>query len=137
MRSPTLKNLEALGLERKQANLVKRLCKARDDRDKLAALIERECPQTDAYRRECYHDPILSNMWRTTLVLHAIDVLLGTCGVEVIGDQFALEHRFEFLNTGDTYASTLVYDNDTDRLFVASYGDIVERYFLDEESNAV
>ena len=33
---------------------------------------------------------------------------------------------FEYVNMGDVYAATLIYDNETGRFHVTSYGDMVE-----------
>jgi hypothetical protein len=131
MISPQAKKLrDTFDLDTAQAKLIKDLCAARDYRELLEPLIEAKCPETAAYARSCYNDPYNSRMWRTTLVLHAIDHILGTSGVECIGEG---EHSegyappYEYCNAGDTYATTLVYKRASDRLFIGKWGDIVER----------
>lgn len=136
MITPTLKTLEtALELPRPDARLIKRLGKACDDPDALRAVIEKHCPETDAYARTCYSDPYRSYMWRVTLALHAIDRIVGTCGVEAIGEGSHADGYappYEYLNTGDSYAATLVYKRETDRLFVGSWCAVVESEFSED-----
>ncbi len=133
MRAPTVKRLLAAfpDLERASARLIRKLAKATDDRDALAALIEKHCPATHAYARSCFNDPFASRMWRVTMALHAIDTLLGTHGVESLGEGSSSEGfapPFEYCNAGDSYAATLVYKRASDRLFVGCWGDIAERF---------
>ena len=131
MKTPSVKALRATfrDLTAEQASLIKRLAAARDDREALATILESECPVTWAYLRSCYNDPLSSRMWRTTMVLHAIDTIVGTCGVEALGDGEGPSYAppFEYLNAGDTYAATLVYKRASDRLFVGCWGDVAER----------
>jgi len=116
-------------LEREQALLIRKLAHVRDEPERLGALLEKECPETDAYRRRCYNDPLDSRMWRTTLVLHAIDLILGTSGVEVLGEpeDFRSAPPYEYCNTGDSYGTTLVYHRDADAIRIGSWADIAER----------
>lgn len=130
MRTPGLKALETLGLTREQARLVKRLAKAVDSEADLRVLIDASCPQTAAYARQCYNDPYYTGMWRRTLVLHAIDCMLGTHGVEALGEgerSDGYAPPYEYLNAGDAYATTLIYKRDTDRVFVGCWSDLAER----------
>lgn len=82
--------------------------------------------ETQAWIDQCFHRPD-----RMSLVLHACDALLGTCGVEGLGPvSVQLGPLVQYLNTGDTYAPTLVYyrGRTTRRCWaVESMGDIVER----------
>lgn len=129
MRCPTVATLTAAfrDLTPDRARLIRQLAHSVDDRDAIRALIKRECPSTHAYACRCYNDPYDSGMWRRTMALHAIDAALGTYGVEPLGE-VSMRHGppYEYCNAGDTYATTLVYDRDRDRLIVTSYGDIVE-----------
>lgn len=131
IRSPSVKRLCAtFELTREQAQLIKRLCALRDDRNALEVLVSRECPDTDSYTRDCYRSVYESHMWRTTIVLHAIDHILGTCGVEALGDtepRAGYAPEYEYCNTGDAYASTLIYRRASDNLFIGSWATIVER----------
>lgn len=117
-------------LDRKGANLIRRLAHATDDGARLASIIERECPETHRYARSCYNDPFHSKIWRVTMALHAIDRLLGTYGVEALGPGRSGDYAppYEYCNAGDTYATTLVYTRNTDTLRIACWGDIVEKH---------
>ena len=128
MISPQAKKLrDTFNLDAAQAKLIKDLCAARDDRDALETLIEAKCPATHKYALSCHNSPYDWVMWRTTLVLHAIDCILGTSGVEAIGGEGTSAPPYEYCNAGDTYATTLVYKRASDRLFIGNWGDIVER----------
>ncbi len=130
MRCPSATTLVATfrDLDRKGALLIRRLAKAVHDPSALARLIERECPETHAYARSCYSDPYASGMWRRTMALHAIDRVLGTHGVEPLGEvHMTAGPPYEYCNAGDTYATTLIYKRGCDRLFIGNWGDIVER----------
>ena len=130
MRAPSTNALVAAfrDLDRKGANLIRAIAHAVDDRDKLAALIEKRCPETRAYARSCYSDPYNSHMWRVTMALHAINIVLGTYGVEPLGTVRAFSGpSYEYCNAGDTYATTLIYTRATDTIRIGCWGDIAER----------
>lgn len=133
MRSPSIKALvDTFRITEDEAKLVKQLCSLADDRDALEALIAEKCPATDAYARSCYNSPWTSGMWRRTMILHAIDKIVDTCGVEPLGPMN--DHRvgyappYEYLNTGDSYAATLIYKRATDNLFIGDWGSIAEKH---------
>lgn len=67
-----------------------------------------------------------------TLVMVAVNELLGTCGVEYIGDVDMYDGPpVEYLNTGDPYAATLVWYRDRARPWaVESWEDVAERLGL-------
>ena len=93
------------------------------------AIIRREVhprtvPAAAVLERQCHNPPSLHYM---TMV--ALDSLLGTHGVEHLGD-VDMRHGppVEYLNTGDTYAATLVWYRDRKREWsVESWGDVAER----------
>lgn len=75
-------------------------------------------------QEEAYHDhePV-------TLALEACNELLGTFGVEYLRsreDTIREALGVDYLNTGETYAATLSYDNRTDLWRVCSLGSYVE-----------
>lgn len=137
MRCPSVDRLESVFFNsvnrsstRADCLAVRRLCKARDD----ARALEKEInsgrhEKTRQYANSCYSDPYASLQWRTTLVLHALDVLLGTHGVESLGP---LDMRdgppYEYCNAGDPYVTTLIYTRATDTLRIGCWGDIAERH---------
>lgn len=76
-------------------------------------------PAGEARVRECYHAPTTSDVR-----LHCLDALLETFGIEAF--QTRNGEWVEYLNTGDTYAPTIVRMNGHYR--IASWGDIAERH---------
>lgn len=63
--------------------------------------------------------------------LAALDELLTTCGVETIDtsehiDRYWFHCRACYLNTGDTYNTTILFDTKKDRFYLTSWGDFVE-----------
>ena len=63
--------------------------------------------------------------------LTALNELLGTFGVEPIRtsehiDGFWFDCRACYLNTGDTYHTTILFDTKKDRFYLTSWGDFVE-----------
>lgn len=129
MRAPSEKKLlEAFrDLDRKQAKLIRAFAKAEDDPEELEELVEK-VPETERYVRSLYSSPYRSGIWRVTVALHAINEIVGGYGVEGLGPgrsgDFALP--YEYINMGDTYITTLIYDRDKDRLFIGDWGSIVE-----------
>lgn len=128
MRSPAITTLcDTFGLSRDGARRIKRIAAASRDGEQLRAIVDGECPATAQYVGRLYSDPYGSAMWRTTVALHAINVILGTHGVESLGP---VDHLYgppyEYLNAGDPYTSTLIYCRRTDSLTVGCWGDIAE-----------
>lgn len=74
--------------------------------------------------RQCHNAP--DKHYATML---ALDSLLGTHGVEYIGEVDMRDGPpVEYLNAGDTYAATLVWYRDRVRPWsVESWGDVAER----------
>ena len=83
----------------------------------------REHSAAQELERKCYHAPGLAYMRLT-----ALDAEAGTFGIECIyrAGTSPNEPAFEYLNTGDSYATTLIRWSNG-RYQVASWGDIVER----------
>lgn len=72
--------------------------------------------------RQCHNPPTLA-----MLRLTALDAVAETYGVEYVAPgNNARSPGFEYLNTGDTYAPTIIR-LDSGRYIVSSWGDIVER----------
>jgi len=118
-------------LSHHDAELICKLWAARDDEESLRTLVG-FVPQTETYVRSLYNDPYDSAKWRRTVALHALDVLLGTHGVEPIWSPEQEPHNEvdgpagEYLNAGDMYATTLVFDRDADEIRIGSWGDFAE-----------
>jgi hypothetical protein len=132
MRVPSIKTLTTRfpNLSRDEAKLIRALGHATDDGEKLRQIVEELSPKTAAYVRSMHGEPWSSHMWRVTVALHAMDVVLGTFGVEGLGPTSGPSYAppYEYLNAGDTYATTLIYRNKTDTLSVGNWGDIAERH---------
>ena len=61
------------------------------------------------------------------LLMTALNDLLGTCGVEHIGEVHTTNGPpVEYLNTGDSYAATLVYYRESGKFKVQDYATAVE-----------
>jgi hypothetical protein len=84
-------------------------------------------PRTCTWLEQCYHRPRNSE-----IKLAALDELLRTYGVEPIRIEDAFIDRYyydivaSYLNTGETYATTLLLDHDEQRWTLASWGDFLE-----------
>jgi hypothetical protein len=131
MRAPSVKTLTGnFRLSADEAKLIRKLAAAADDGEKLKSAVDAHVPATESYVRSMHSDPYRSRLWRTTVALHAMNEVMGTHGVEGLGPPRGGDYAppYEYLNTGDTYAATLVYDRNGDRLFISSWGDIAERH---------
>jgi transposase len=132
VRAPSAKTLlsELRQLSPDDARLIRALAGAAADGDKLRKLIDARVPATAGYVRSMYSDPYRSQFWRNTVALHAMNEVLGTHGVEGLGPRRSGDYApsYEYLNAGDPYVGTLIYDRDRDRLFVGSWGDFVEKH---------
>lgn len=113
-----------------QARLMRKLAHNVDDREVLSKLIDEFCPNTSRSARACHSDPYNSGMWRRTMLLRALDEILGTHGVEALGKGNTPPYAppYEYLNTGDPYAVTLIYTKKSDTISIGCWGDIAERY---------
>lgn len=128
VRTPSAKKLlEAFpDLDAKQARLIRALAKAVSEPEELETLVEK-VPATQRYVRSLFSSPYDGSAgWRITVAMHAINEILGGFGVEGLGGSHDRAPLYEYVNMGDTYATTLLYDNDKDRLFISSWGDVVE-----------
>lgn len=80
-------------------------------------------PVTNKWIAACYHKPR-----RIELILSALNELLECYGVEAFNtrnDPFRA--IAEYLNTGDTYQTTILFRHDTGTFRLSSWGDFVER----------
>lgn len=80
----------------------------------------------EVWRKQCHHWPPSA----PEMVMCALDHILETCGVEAIYgnyvDQYHQDIQAAYLNTGDTYACTILFDNVSQRYRLVSWGDFVE-----------
>lgn len=144
MRAPSAKALlEAFrDLSSEEAKLIRALAKAVDDvefdrygsgivgDDPLEELVNEYVPGTAKYVRSMHSDPYRSHMWRVTVALHAMNEIMDTHGVEALGPDVGgpSPPPYEYLNTGDTYATTLIYSRKSNSISIGNWGDIAERH---------
>ena len=132
MKSPSVKSMTSAlrGLSAADARLIKKIAKAADYAEELEKVVEKSCPETAKYVHSMHSDPYRTAIWRVTVALHAIDQIVGTHGVEGLGPHTGEGYAppYEYLNAGDTYATTLIYKRATDTLSIGCWGDIVERH---------
>lgn len=72
--------------------------------------------------RTCYHRPT-----QIEINMHAASELTGMHGTEALFGAQVKWPDMEYVNSGDTYTTTLIYDYLRGRYLVMSYGDWVER----------
>ena len=135
--APSIKTLttQLKDVDVAKAKLLRQAIKA--GHDVLIELIEEHCPLTVKWIRQCFHDPSVGDKRS-----HALDELLGTCGVEYLfkgSDGLRTDPESmndspicTYLNAGDTYATTLLRYHG--RWQVGCYGVIVEKYFSKRRS---
>ena len=132
MRSPSVKRLvETFKIAPSGAKLVKKLARATDNPGALADSVEKHCPATYEDARSCPGDPYRDHMWRVNVVLHAVDVILGTHGVECLRRKHGrpLEAPpYEYCNAGDPYTATLIYSRATDNIYIGCWATLVENH---------
>ena len=133
MRCPSPKRLMAAfpQLTDAQVKVIRLLTSVAGDGDLLKQAVDLYAPvATVRYVRQLHSSPYRSQIWRVTVVLHALDIILGTHGVEALGPDVGGPNPppFEYLNSGDPYATTLIYTRATDTLRIGCWGDIAERH---------
>jgi hypothetical protein len=111
-RYPSVDKIESIGgIDREDAIRIRRLLDGRDDPESYEA--------GQKLVRACFHQP-----GRIQLVMHVVNDLLGTHGVEYIranGDAVA-----DYCNTGDGYNWTVLYDIERGVFYVTSWADWIE-----------
>jgi hypothetical protein len=116
---PVKKIMAELNVDRETAKRIRGVVK-----DQIDPEDESLFPKTSKWIRSCYNRPS-----KTALKLSALNELIGGFGVEGIGrnDNPPYTPPYEYINTGDTYAATIIRDNLRNRYFVSDWGTIVER----------
>jgi len=110
MNLPSIKTLDQVlnGKGKEIRNLLERKTKTSDYKS-VQSLV-----------RQCYNMPDYAHRLMT-----ALDEITEGCGVEAIFKNG--EPVYEYINMGDTYTTTIMRNIRTGRIFVACWGDIVER----------
>ncbi len=109
------------------ALLIKTLCRYADSPHCLEDVVDSTdaLDSTEEYVNQMYSSPYLSAVWRRTVVLHAINVLIDGHGVECSPCVGLSPPTVEYINMGDLYSSALVYKRSSDNLFVGCFADSV------------
>ena len=101
-----------------KGNALRRLLDGRTDPESI--------PATAAWIAQCYNRPRVSE-----LIEHACNVVLEGYGTEAIRatgqwDSYYGDIVAGYVNLGDTYITTLLFDYDRNAAYVCSWGDWVE-----------
>jgi hypothetical protein len=84
-------------------------------------------PETKKWAAQCYNRPTGEE-----IILKAIDEVLGGYGVEGIDPQIAEEDGLDdwvsYVNMGDPYVPTIIYDHDSHLFHVGGWGTFLEFY---------
>lgn len=116
---------KALSVSRFQANLTLLLIRRRVD----PTLYPRRFPQTCAWVNACYHPPR-----NNEVILEAINEIIGGSGVESVGHECIYVDNYyrntigSYVNTGDTYSYTILFDHVKKRWKLTTWGDFLETY---------
>ncbi len=118
MRLPSANTLEKhLKLDRKDALRLRKLLDGRLDPMTFASV--------QKWVKQCYNVPT-----KREQVMEAANELLNGHGIEAIKGEwqngFWCDTRAVYVNMGDTYANTLLYDRDSACYRIMSWGDFVE-----------
>ena len=94
-------------------------------------LIEQHFPKTAHWLTSCFNHPTEIE----EIQLEMFNELIDGCGVESIRiedewiDNYHMDIVASYVNTGDTYSTTVLLDHDTDRFMVTSWGDFYENRY--------
>jgi hypothetical protein len=91
-----------------------------------------EHPAVLAWVAGCHHDPRRNPNARAEVMLCALDAELEGYGVEAIEgryvDRYNQNIQAIYSNQGDTYTTTILYDNERGKYLITSWGDWIERH---------
>lgn len=76
----------------------------------------------EEFERSSYNNPS-----HHELVATALNEILGGFGVEALGEFEQGFPPYEYINLGGTYTTTLIYNLQTEKWSVGSWGDIAEK----------
>jgi hypothetical protein len=109
--------IDALNITPEQADTVRGLIRG-EIRTKDAARF----PLANGYFARCFNPPD-----RLTRILECLNEVLEMHGVEALGEVRTYGPPAEYLNAGDTYTATLLFDHIADNFKLTSWGDWYER----------
>lgn len=89
-------------------------------------------PAVVAWAEQCYHDPRESEGGRAECRMVAINAILDGYGVEALEgayvDRYHHNIQATYVNFGDTYDTTILFDNVRQVYRVTSWGDFVQQH---------
>lgn len=93
-------------------------------------------PKTSQWLQLCYNPPS-----RVELKMEALNELLCGCGIEPITDEDIWGDRYHgniiaaYINFGDAYCGTILYDTRREKFTLTSWGDFVESVEAKKENS--
>lgn len=85
----------------------------------------RSFPSVQALLKQCYSEPD-THYRRMT----ALNEILEGCGIEAIREEESGTLRADYINMGDAYRTTLLFDFNRGRYLLTTWGDFVEAHNL-------
>lgn len=119
---------------KEKANLLRMLCKLADEPDRFREYVEGPgaayLPDILIQLAQWHSHPWGRESTRREIVMMAADEIIDGYGVEALGpDPYGPKAPpYTYVNMGDTYSATLIYERKGDRIFVGSWGDVVEKH---------
>lgn len=138
MKTPSKKDLmNVFDISPKKADLIRELMLAAADEAsrELSDIVESEpeLKQTDIYVRNLYNNPYNSYMWSVTVALHGVNTLVDGHGVEPLGEVSMSGPPFEYINMGDPYMTTLIFNHEDNELFIGDWATVAESMSSDDK----
>lgn len=133
--APTVEHMVRVGIDGTAALKIRDICK--DDRrlsnhgvffDNIEAL-EKDYPETVRWVRQCYNMPS-----EHEVRMSMINEVMGGYGTEALDEDpnwFPQPH-YSYVNMGDTYTPTIIYDHEATRFLTGCWGDIAEKFETQE-----
>lgn len=117
-KAPSKKALiDALNITPEQADTVRGLI-----RGEIRTTDTERFPRANAQFSRCYHQPK-----RLSRILECLNELLEMHGIEALGKCQTYGPPAEYLNSGDAYTGTLLFDHIAGNFKLTTYGDWVEK----------
>lgn len=116
-KAPSQKALiSSLNIAAEQATTVRGLI-----RGEICTRDTEKFPKSNSYFSKCYHEPC-----RLARILECLNECIGAHGVECIGEARTYGPPAEYLNTGDTYSATILFDHIAGNFKLTTWGDWYE-----------
>jgi hypothetical protein len=117
-KAPALARLvSVLNITEEQAATIRGLI-----RGEIRTLGNEQFPEANKWFSSCYHQPK-----RLDRILACINEVMGGFGVEAIWGSDAYWPAADYINTGDTYSATLLFNRESGAFQLTTWGDFFER----------